>query len=292
MKMTKNLKRIMALLIAVICTFSMTSSAFAATTVTTTEDISVFSLVSPGNTVTYKAITIDGYIINNEVHPSTTTYLYCIKTSGSYAYITYTNPQGYDVYLDGTILNTSSVYLLKNNRYTIELYDCDDLIRSFEVTVIDSSIVYITIEINCYNAKNWLNYNENSVFFSAVNTAYNTLSNHLGGFNSLGTMPTVIQLGLPAGATAMDALSLLTDNFDIDIAVLGNSEYVTGLDGLCYQMCGTWSGWCYVTPTNTSPYYDLPMISAAYYTLIDGEHIVWVYTCDMTDIGTALTATS
>ena len=291
MKMTKNLNKIIALLVAVVCVFSMTSSVHAATTVTTNEDTAVFSLVSYGNIVTYKAITVDGYIVDNLVYPTTTTYLYCVKTSSSFANISYTNPQGYDVLLDGYYLNSNTFALSKNTRHTVELYNQDDeLVRSFEVTVIDSSIVYVTIEINCYNVKNWLNNNENASLFSTVNAAYNTLSSHLGDFNSIGTMPTVIQLALPAGATAMDALSVLASNCDITVS--GSAEYVAGLDGLFHQMCGAWSGWCYVTPTNAFPYYNFPMLSAAYYTLIEGEHIIWVYTCDMTDIGTAITATT
>ena len=290
----KNLKKVFAVIMALAMIFALSVTAFAATTVSTTEDTSVLKVTSSGNTVTYQAVTVDGGIKDGVSYPPTTVYTYCVKTSNSTATIKFTNPQHYYMYIDGMYMSngyTFTTVLAKNAHHTIELKTSGGTVyRSFDLAVVDSTSVNVSIEINCYNAKNWLNNNSNASNYATVLSAYNTLSTHVGGFNSIGKMSAVVTLNLPAGSTAMDALNALASADSITVS--GSSTYVSGLDGLNASMCGSWSGWCYVTPTSSSPYYNMPSVGAASYTLTEGEHIIWVYTCTYSDIGAAITATT
>lgn len=51
----KNFKRLTALLLALVMVFALSVSAFAATSVSTTEDTSILELESDGNTISYMA---------------------------------------------------------------------------------------------------------------------------------------------------------------------------------------------------------------------------------------------
>ena len=55
-----NKKRILALLMAVVMVMAFATTAFAATLISHTEDTSVLTLTSTGNTVTYTAVTVEG----------------------------------------------------------------------------------------------------------------------------------------------------------------------------------------------------------------------------------------
>ena len=94
----------------------------------------------------------------------------------------------------------------------------------------------------------------------------------------------------------MDALYALKTTNGIDVAGTGSVTgsdgtarvtYVSAIDGLGEKMCGSWSGWCFVS-TMPNATYEMPPVGAASYSLTEGEHITWVYTCNFSDIGTAI----
>lgn len=292
----KNFKKVLAIILAMAMFFALSMTAFAATTVSTTEDTSVLTLTSTGNTVTYQAVTVDGDANNETI----TVYTYCVKTSSNSANISITYTQDADeVTLNGYELNSNSFVLNKNTHNTLVLYDENaEVIRAFEIAVVDSSSVNVSIEINCYNAYEWLQDNPDY----DVSAALSGLTTCLG-MNSIGKMNNVVTLtNLPAGSTAMDALYKLMDlkNFTID----GTGEadghlqnhgtvytYISSIGGLEEMMCDYASGWCYVKSTNSNPYYTMPMMAASSYALTEGEHIIWVYTTDFFNLGDAITAT-
>ena len=115
------------------------------------------------------------------------------------------------------------------------------------------------------------------------------------GFNDSGKMTTVVSLSLPSGSTAMDALYALQEQKGFTISGTGSATgtagtvytYISAMDGLGEKMCGSWSGWCYVS-TMPGKTYTMPMVGAAGYSLTEGEHITWVYTCNYSDIATAI----
>ena len=299
----KNFKKVLAIILAMAMFFALSMTAFAATTVSTTEDTSVLSVTSTGNTVTYQAVTVDGGEVGGVSYPSITTYNYCVKTSNAYyAIVSFYNPNGYLMYLNNMYATNStsySTYLAKNGHYTLDLKTANGtLVRSFEISIVDAASVNVTIEINCYNAVDWLSGNTSS----AVSSAITSLDGHFN-LNDEGKMVSVVSLtNLPAGSTAMDALLALFAQVDaahsgdpnyIPISYDGwysgnEMTYLTAIDGLEASMCGDWSGWCYVSSTNTSPYYYMPMVGASAYYLTEGEHIIWVYTCDFADIDDAI----
>ena len=290
----KNFKKLTALLLALVMVFALSVSAFAATTVSTTQDESVLKLESTGNTVSYMATTVDGGTRDNVTYPTTTTYT--IKTSGDTATITATlgNTAWY-LKLDNQNVGTS-FSMSKNTHGTLKVCESDEfgdetVIRSFDITVVDATSVNVTIEINCYNANTFVKANPTS----AAASAYNTLNTHMA-FNDSGKMTTSITLNLPGGSTAMDALYALKTTNGIDVAGTGSVTgsdgtarvtYVSAIDGLGEKMCGSWSGWCFVS-TMPNATYEMPPVGAASYSLTEGEHITWVYTCNFSDIGTAI----
>lgn len=196
--------------------------------------------------------------------------------------------------LNGTLLEDYTFSLTKNTHNTLVLTKDGKVVRTFEIAVVDATSVSVTIEINCVNAKTFANNNPNS----AAATAYNTLKTHMG-FNDSGKMTSVVSLNLPAGSTAMDALYALKAQKGFSITGTGSATgtagtvytYISGIDGLGEKMCGSWSGWCFVSTMPNAPY-EMPPVGAASYSLTEGEHITWVYTCNFSDIGDAINGTT
>jgi hypothetical protein len=289
----KNFKKLTALLLALVMVFALSVSAFAATTVVTAQDESVLKLESTGNTVSYMATTVDGGEKDGVIYPSTTTYTYSIKTANDSATITATvgSAASY-IKVNGTKLTGNTFTLNKNTHNTVVAYTARNKeVRSFDITVVDATSVNVTIEINCVNAKTFANNNPNS----AAAAAYGTLKTHIG-FNDSGKMTSAVSLNLPAGSTAMDALYALKGLKGFVITGTGSATgtgttpvvtYVSAIDGLGEKMCGSWSGWCFVS-TMPNATYEMPPVGAASYSLTEGEHITWVYTCNFSDIGTAI----
>lgn len=288
----KNFKKLTALLLALVMVFALSVSAFAATTVVTTQDESVLKLESTGNTVSYMATTVDGGVKDGVTYPTTTTYTYAIKTSANTASVTATLGNGdYYYTLNGVEMSGSTFTLSKNTHNTLVVYDGNEAkVRTFDVAVVDATAVNVTIEINCVNAKEFVDKNPTSTAASA----YDTLNSHMG-FNDNGKMTTTVSLSLPAGSTAMDALYALQSQKKFSISGTGSATgtdgtvytYISAMDGLGEKMCGSWSGWCYVS-TMPGKSYTMPMVGAAGYSLTEGEHITWVYTCNYSDIANAM----
>lgn len=288
----KNFKKLTALLLALVMVFALSVSAFAETTVVTAQDESVLKLESTGNTVSYMATTVDGGEKDGVIYPSTTTYTYSIKTANDSATITATvgSAASY-IKVNGTKLTGNTFTLNKNTHNTVVAYTARNKeVRSFDITVVDATSVNVTIEINCYNAKQFIKDNPTS----AAATAYDLLNSRMK-FNDNGKMSTVVSLSLPAGSTAMDALYALKAQKGFSITGTGSATgtagtvytYISGIDGLGEKMCGSWSGWCFVS-TMPNATYEMPSVGAASYSLTEGEHITWVYTCTFTDIEKAI----
>lgn len=296
----KNFKKLTALLLALVMVFALSVSAFAATTVSTTQDASVLTLTSTtGNTVSYMATTVDGGVKDGVTYPTTTTYTYAIKTSANTVSVTATlGDEDCAMTLNGALLEDYTFSLTKNTHNTLVLTKNGNVVRTFEIAVVDATSVSVTIEINCVNAKTFANNNPNS----AAATAYNTLKTHMG-FNDSGKMTSVVSLNLPAGSTAMDALyALKASKGEQGFSITGTGSatgtvtnpvvtYVSAIDGLGEKMCGSWSGWCFVSTMPNAPY-EMPSVGAASYSLTEGEHITWVYTCNFSDIGDAINGTT
>lgn len=288
----KNFKKLTALLLALVMVFALSVSAFAETTVVTAQDESVLKLESTGNTVSYMATTVDGGEKDGVIYPATTTYTYSIKTANDSATITATvgSAASY-IKVNGTKLTGNTFTLNKNTHNTVVAYTARNKeVRSFDITVVDATSVNVTIEINCYNAKQFIKDNPTS----AAATAYDLLNSRMK-FNDNGKMSTVVSLSLPAGSTAMDALYALKAQKGFSITGTGSATgtagtvytYISGIDGLGEKMCGSWSGWCFVS-TMPNATYEMPSVGAASYSLTEGEHITWVYTCTFTDIEKAI----
>ncbi len=292
----KNFKKVLAIILAMAMFFALSMTAFAYTHVSTTEDTTVLTLTADDedDVVSYQAVTVDGDAHNETI----TVYTYCVKTSNSSADLSFTNPGNYSVYLNNTLWNSNGFTLAKNTHNTLELKSGTTVVRSFEIAVVDADSVSVSIEINCYNAYEWLIENPDDDIQAIFNGLGSTL-----GFNGIGKMNNVVTLtNLPAGSTAMDALYALMDSKGFSIAGSGSAAghlqnhntvytYISSIGGLEEMMCDYASGWCYVTPSNTSPYYTMPMMAASSYALTEGEHIIWVYTTDFFNLGDAITAT-
>lgn len=291
----KNFKRLTALLLALVMVFALSVSAFAATTVSTTQDTSFLTLESEGNTVSYMATTVDGGEKDGKIYPTTTTYTYSIKTTDDSVDVDVSlKNTAYTMKLNNEPLNDESFTLDKNTHNSLVVYNGTTAVRTYDIAVVDATSVNVTIEINCYNAKAFVDDNPSSTAASA----YSTLKSHMG-FNDSGKMTAAVSLSLPAGSSAMDALYALKNSMGSNgFSITGTGSatgtvtnpvvtYVSAIDGLGEKMCGSWSGWCYVS-TKADKSYTMPMVGAASYALTEGEHITWVYTCNYSDISEAM----
>lgn len=289
----KNMKKLFALVLAVVMVFSLSISAFAATSVSTTQDSSVLTLASEGNTVSYMATTVDGGVKDGVTYNTTTTYSYAIKTSANTVDVSATlGKANYSLQLNGAAVSGSSFTLDKNTHNTLVVLNArGSELRTFDIAVVDATSVNVTIEINCVNAKTFI---DNNATATAAATAYNLLNSHMH-FNDNGKMTSVVSLNLPAGSTAMDALYALQAKKNFTISGTGSATgtngtvytYISAIDGLGEKMCGSWSGWCYLT-TQPGSTYTMPMVGAASYSLTEGEHITWIYTCTYSDFPGAM----
>lgn len=289
----KKFKKLTALLLALVMVFALSVSAFAATSVATEQDASVLTLASEGNAVSYMATTVDGGEKDGETYETTTVYTYAIKTSADSVNVTATlGRSNYSLKLNGAAVSGTSFTLDKNTHNTLVVLNARNKeVRSFTISVVDDTSVNVTIEINCFNAKKFIDDNATA---TAAAAAYEDLDTHMD-FNDNGKMNTVVSLSLPAGSTAMDALYALKAQKGFSITGTGSATgtagtvytYISGIDGLGEKMCGSWSGWCYVS-TKPGSTYNMPMVGAASYSLTEGEHITWVYTCNFADISNAI----
>ena len=258
-----NKKRVLALLMAVVMIMAFATTAFAATLISNTEDTSVLTLTSTGNTVTYTAVTVEGdpegtgtgypdvtTYSYNIVLPSTATSLTSVRITAKYDVETTLKigddeqeyrPSG-DKYVTSLNLNFSSGSKL------FEIYSGTTLERAFVVNagISGDTLSNVTMRINVQNAYTWLGTAGNSMNeTSSAGLEYLKTATGITVTNNVASdMSAVTITGLPAGSTAMTALyyicggvqdgsavKLYKNGADITTTGLGIDIKGTGSDG-------------------------------------------------------------
>lgn len=286
------MRKVLAIVLALTMVLGMSTVAFAGTSVSTTEDTSVLTLTSAGNTVSYQAVTVDGGIKDGVTYPDTTMYTYSVKTTAATAAVTASfDTSKYYIKVNNTSYTSSpaTFNLSKNTHNELNVYavngSATEAFRTFDVAIVDANSVNVSIEINCYNTAKWLESNSSAVVEDSFLSLYDMFD-----FNDYGKMTSIINMTLPGGSSAMDALYELQDlkpGFQIEGTGndgSGKVTYVSYINGLGEKQCGGWSGWCYTINNDA----NLPPYGAAQYKLSEGDHVTWVYTCNYSDIEEAL----
>ena len=166
-------KRLLALLMAVVMIMAFATTAFAATLISNTEDTSVLTLTSTGNTVTYTAVTVEGdpegtgtgypdvtTYSYNIVLPSTATSLTSVRITAKYDVETTLkigdDEQEYRTSGDKKITTVTLDFTSGSKLFKI--YSGTTLVRSFVVTagISGQKLSNVTMRINVQNAYSWL----------------------------------------------------------------------------------------------------------------------------------------
>ena len=223
----KKAKKFAATLLALVMAFGLSTTAFAATDVSHTQDTSVLNLTSSGNTVTYTAVTVEGDPDGTGTgYEDISTYSYYImlpSTSATSALssvvVTARYPAGYTLKVDdvqqpfsgitgGMKISNLSLNMASGAK-TFEVYSGSTLLRSFVVSAGISSqdLAPVTMRINVQNAYTWLGEGNSLDAPSAAGLQYITDQTGITATgNTASDIEPITLTGLPAGSTAMDAL--------------------------------------------------------------------------------------
>lgn len=257
-----NKKRILALLMAVVMIMAFATTAFAATLISHTEDTSVLTLTSTGNTVTYTAVTVEGDPKGTGTgYPDVTTYSYNIvlpSTATSLTSVRITAKYDADTTLeiDGTeqpyrtsddVNVTTATLNFTAGSKLFKIYSGTTLVRSFVVTagISGQKLTDITMRINVQNAYSWLKKGNSMNATSSAGLGYLKTATGITVTNNVASDMSVVTLtGLPTGSTAMAALyyicggvqdgtavKLYKNGTDITATGLGIDIKGTGSDG-------------------------------------------------------------
>lgn len=257
-----NKKRILALLMAVVMVMAFATTAFAATLISHTEDTSVLTLTSTGNTVTYTAVTVEGDPQGTGTgYPNVTTYSYDIvlpstATSLTSVAITAKYATSRTLKVDGVQQpysvsagkRVSAVTLdFTSGSKLFEIYSGTTLVRSFVVTagISGQKLSNVTMRINVQNAYSWLKKGNSMNATSSAGLEHLKTATGITVTNNVASDMSVVTLtGLPTGSTAMAALyyicggvqdgaavKLYKNGTDITATGLGIDIKGTGSDG-------------------------------------------------------------
>lgn len=255
-------KRLLALLMAVVMIMAFATTAFAATLISHTEDTSVLTLTSTGNTVTYTAVTVEGDPNGTGTgYPDVTTYSYNIvlpstATSLTSVAITAKYTTSRTLKVDGVEQpfsvsagkRVSAVTLdFTSGSKLFEIYSGTTLERSFVVTagISGQKLSNVTMRINVQNAYSWLKKGNSMNATSSAGLGYLKTATGITVTNNVASDMSVVTLtGLPTGSTAMAALyyicggvqdgtavKLYKNGTDITATGLGIDIKGTGSDG-------------------------------------------------------------
>ena len=222
----KNTRKILSVLLALVMVLGLTTTAFAATDVSHTQDTSVLNLTSSGNTVTYTAVTVEGDPDGTGTgYEDITTYSYYImlpSTSATSALssvaVTATYPaaytfrvdnvqQKYTTNNDGT--RTTDMTIDLTTSHTIAVYSGRTAYRTFVLSggIRGQDLAPVTMRINVQTAYTWLGEGNSLDASSAAGLQYITGQTGITATGSTASdMEPITLTGLPAGSTAMDAL--------------------------------------------------------------------------------------
>ena len=258
-----NKKRVLALLMAVVMIMAFATTAFGATLISHTEDTSVLTLTSTGNTVTYTAVTVEGDPNGTGTgYPDVTTYSYYIElpeTEETVDSVPVTATYGLNKTLK--INGETQEYEISGRKYVtslnlnfssgsklFEIYSGTTLERAFVVNagISGDTLSNVTMRINVQNAYTWLGTAGNSMNeTSSAGLEYLKTATGITVTNNVASdMSAVTITGLPAGSTAMTALyyicggvqdgsavKLYKNGADITTTGLGIDIKGTGSDG-------------------------------------------------------------